>query len=70
MIDPSTAVENDVLNRGGFGVFSFVFLMIFREGVETVLMLLALRLDTSGILEGFGAVAGITLAALFGRICT
>ena len=51
---------------GGLGVFSFAFLMIFREGVETVLMLLALRLDTSGILQGFGAVAGITLAALFG----
>ena len=51
---------------GGFGVFSFVFLMIFREGVETMLLLLALRLDTSGILEGFGAIAGITLATLFG----
>ena len=51
---------------GGFSVFSFVFLMIFREGVETVLMLLALRLDTSGILEGFGAIAGIALATLFG----
>ena len=53
-------------HRGGFSVFSFVFLMIFREGVETVLMLLALRLDTSGILEGFGAIAGIALATLFG----
>src|SRR5216683_2860287 len=49
---------------GAFGVFTFVFLMIFREGVETVLMLLALRLDTSGILEGFGALAGIALATL------
>src|SRR5580698_2763909 len=27
---------------GGWGVFAFVFLMIFREGVETVLMLEAL----------------------------
>jgi high-affinity iron transporter len=53
-------------SRAGFGVFTFVFLMIFREGVETVLMLMALRLDTSGILQGFGAIAGITLATLFG----
>ena len=53
-------------SRAGFGVFTFVFLMIFREGVETVLMLLALRLDTSGILQGFGAIAGIVLATLFG----
>ena len=62
-----TRLQKDTAETGGtFGVFSFVFLMIFREGVETVLMLLALRLDTSGILEGFGAVAGIALAILFG----
>jgi high-affinity iron transporter len=51
---------------GSWGVFLFVFLMIFREGVETVLMLYAIRLDTSGILAGFGAVLGIGLAVLFG----
>jgi FTR1 family protein len=49
-----------------WGVFAFVFLMIFREGVETVLLLAAVRLDTSGILEGFGALLGIGLAVLFG----
>ena len=53
-------------NGSSWGVFAFVFLMIFREGVETVLLLAALRLDTSGILEGFGAVLGIGLAVLFG----
>ncbi len=52
--------------RAGWGVFAFVFLMIFREGVETVLLLAALRLNTSGILEGLGAVLGIGLAVLFG----
>jgi FTR1 family protein len=52
---------------GSWGVFLFVFLMIFREGVETVLMLYGtVRLDTSGILEAFGAVLGIGLAVLFG----
>ena len=51
---------------GAWGVFAFVFLMIFREGVETVLLLAALRLDTSGVLEGVGAIAGIGLAVLFG----
>ena len=51
---------------GAWGVFAFVFLMIFREGVETVVMLEALRLDTSGVLEGLGAVLGIVLATLFG----
>jgi len=41
--------------------------MIFREGVETVLMLYgAVRLDTSGVLEALGAILGIGLAVLFG----
>jgi uncharacterized membrane protein len=41
--------------------------MIFREGVETVLMLYGVvRLDTSAILEALGAVLGIVFAILFG----
>lgn len=49
------------------GVFLFVFLMIFREGVETVLMLFgAVQLDTSGILNVLGGILGIGLAVLFG----
>jgi len=50
-----------------WGVFLFVFLMIFREGVETVLLIAAAaRLETSGILELLGAVLGLSLATLFG----
>ncbi|HVW83653.1 MAG TPA: Fe-S-containing protein [Bryobacteraceae bacterium] len=52
--------------RGSWGVFIFVFLMIFREGVETVLLLWAVRLDTSGVLAWLGALLGIGLAVLFG----
>jgi len=52
--------------RGSWGVFGFVFLMIFREGVETVLLLAAVRLNTSGIMEWVGAIVGISLAVLFG----
>jgi len=62
-LQKGTAAEE---GGGSAGVFVFVFLMIFREGVETVLMLAALRLDTSGILEGFGALLGIGLAIAFG----
>jgi high-affinity iron transporter len=52
---------------GSWGVFLFVFLMIFREGVETVIMLYGvIRLDTSSILETLGGVLGIGLAILFG----
>ena len=50
----------------GWGVFLFVFLMIFREGVETVLLLAAVRLDTSGLLEAAGVGLGLLLAVLFG----
>jgi len=49
-----------------WGIFAFVFLMIFREGVETVLLLTAVRLDTSGILELTGVLLGLGLAVLFG----
>ena len=49
-----------------WGVFLFVFLMIFREGVETVLLLGAVRLNTSGILEAAGIGLGLLLAVLFG----
>jgi len=58
--------KNMSSGAGQWGVFAFVFLMIFREGVETVLMLAAVRLDTSGIMELFGGVLGIGLAILFG----
>jgi FTR1 family protein len=49
-----------------WGIFLFVFLMIFREGVETVLLLTAVRLNTSGILQALGVILGLALAILFG----
>jgi high-affinity iron transporter len=49
-----------------WGIFLFVFLMIFREGVETVLLLSAVSLNTSGILDVIGIVMGLGLAILFG----
>lgn len=61
-----TGANEGKAGGGSTGVFFFVFLMLFREGVETVLMLAALRLDTSGILEGIGAFLGIGLAIAFG----
>jgi FTR1 family protein len=63
-----TRLQKDTADgAGSLGVFLFVFLMIFREGVETVLMLYgAVRLDTSGMLQAIGALIGISLAVLFG----
>jgi uncharacterized membrane protein len=40
--------------------------MVFREGVETVLLLAAVRLDTEGIMNSAGILIGLALAILFG----
>lgn len=63
-----TRLQKDASDSGSrSGVFFFVFLMIFREGVETVLMLFGtVRLDTSGVLNVLGGFLGIGLAVLFG----
>ena len=66
-----TAIESRLQNQGSenssrLSLFLFVFLMIFREGVETVILLAAVRIGTEGILEWFGAILGIGLAFLFG----
>jgi FTR1 family protein len=49
-----------------WGIFLFVFLMIFREGVEMVLMIAALRFDTSGVMQSLVTALGLGLAILFG----
>src|SRR3984957_21011054 len=63
-------IETQLQQRSGagsrWGIFLFVFLMIFREGVETVLMLTAVKFDTSGVLDIAGVVIGLGLAILFG----
>ncbi len=51
---------------GAAGVFVFVFLMVFREGVETVLMLSAVSLTSDSILEAAGALLGLAAAVAFG----
>jgi FTR1 family protein len=48
------------------GLFLFVFLMVLREGVETVLILSAVSFTTSELLGFFGTVAGIGMSVLFG----
>jgi FTR1 family protein len=65
-----TEIETQLQQRSGvasrWGIFLFVFLMVFREGVETVLMLWAVKFDTSGVLDIAGVVLGLGLAVLFG----
>ena len=48
------------------GLFLFVFLMVFREGAETVLFLAAVSLRTSELLNFMGGVLGLALAVALG----
>jgi FTR1 family protein len=48
------------------GLFFFVFLMVLREGVETVLILAAVTLNTSALLSFIGTLLGAAAAVLFG----
>jgi high-affinity iron transporter len=48
------------------GLFAFTFLMVFREGIETVLFLSALSLSTGGLMAVLGVLAGLVLAVVFG----
>ena len=49
-----------------FGLFLFVFLMVLREGVETVLILGAVSLNSTELLSFLGTLAGVIVAILFG----
>ena len=48
------------------GLFLFTFLMVFREGIETVLFLSALSLTTGGLMAILGVLVGLAAAVAFG----
>ena len=52
--------------RSTWGLFLFIFLMVFREGVETVLILAGVSLDTSTLMSFIGTLLGVALAVVFG----
>jgi len=58
------------LTRAGststWGLFVFVFLMVFREGVETVLILKGVSLDSTALMSFIGTLLGVALAVVFG----
>ncbi len=47
-------------------LFLFVFLMVLREGVETVLILSAVSLNSSELMSFIGTILGVVVAILFG----
>jgi high-affinity iron transporter len=63
-------IENRIgslASRGSqFGIFLFVFLMVLREGAETVLILSGVTLDSSALLSFLGTLFGVIAAVAFG----
>jgi high-affinity iron transporter len=53
-------------NDAWFGLFVFVFLMVLREGAETVLMLSAVSLNSTELLSFLGTLLGVLSAIAFG----
>jgi high-affinity iron transporter len=48
------------------GIFLFVFLMVLREGAETVLILSAVSLESSALRSFVGTLLGVLAAVVFG----
>jgi len=53
-------------NDAWFGLFVFIFLMVLREGAETVLILSAVSLNSSELMSFLGTLLGILAAIAFG----
>lgn len=59
-------LSTDPARAAGLGVFLFVFLMVFREGIETVLFLAAVSLRSTDLLNFIGGTIGLALAVGLG----
>jgi high-affinity iron transporter len=49
-----------------WGLFAFVFLMVFREGIETVAILAGVSLNSTELMSFLGTLFGVALAVVFG----
>jgi high-affinity iron transporter len=53
-------------NNAAIGLFFFVFLMVLREGAETVLILSAVSLNSTELMSFLGTLLGVGAAVAFG----
>ena len=53
-------------NDAWFGLFIFIFLMVLREGAETVLILSAVTLNSTELMSFLGTLLGVLAAIAFG----
>jgi high-affinity iron transporter len=59
-------VASLVGNTSRTGLFLFVFLLVLREGVETVLILSAVTLNSTELLSFTGTLLGVAVSVVFG----
>jgi FTR1 family protein len=64
--DIETKVETLAGRSSRLGLFVFIFLMVLREGVETVLILSAVSLNSTELMNFLGTLLGVGLAVVFG----
>src|SRR5580765_8009403 len=53
-------------NDAWFGLFIFIFLMVLREGAETVLILAGVSLNSTELMSFLGTLLGLLAAVAFG----
>jgi FTR1 family protein len=61
-----TKVGSFAGNGSRWGLFAFIFLMVFREGVETVAILAGVTLNSTALMSFLGTLTGVALAVVFG----
>src|SRR5205814_9611812 len=74
MMKAGRKLKGDIESRIGslagrgsqLGIFLFVFLMVLREGAETVLILSAVSLESNALLSFLGTLLGVLAAIVFG----
>src|SRR6266481_8955262 len=59
-------VESFASAGSKWGLFAFIFLMIFREGLETVVILSGVTLNSTELMSFLGTLLGVALAVVFG----
>ena len=58
---------DSLAGRGSqWGLFAFVFLMVFREGIETVAILAGVSLNSTELMSFLGTLLGVGFAVVFG----
>jgi high-affinity iron transporter len=72
MMKQETEARLGALTGGGSrsGLFLFAFLMVFREGMEMVVMLVPVDFTTDSVLASAGAVGGLAVAIALGTALT